>query len=109
MKWLQSASIAVLPWLALTVSLSAQTGDPGLELAFMSATTSVTLLNEGREIRSCGSETYPRRWPTWIRTRRLPAWDRERPLDAAAQLSPGGCPFMTTFDLPDTEYAKACG
>jgi hypothetical protein len=25
---------------------------------------------------------------------------------AAAQLSPGGCPFMTTFDLPDTEYAK---
>ena len=47
MKWLQSASIAVLPWLALTMSLSAQTGDPGLELAFMPATTSVTLLNEG--------------------------------------------------------------
>ena len=26
---------------------------------------------------------------------------------AAAQISPGGCPFMTTFDLPDADYAAA--
>ena len=26
---------------------------------------------------------------------------------AAAQISPGGCPFMTTFDLPDVDYAAA--
>ena len=25
----------------------------------------------------------------------------------AAQVSSGGCPFMTTFDLPDAEYATA--
>ena len=48
----------------------------------------------------------------WIRTRRLPAWDRERLLERPGCVMllpnsvPGGCPFMTTFDLPDTEYAK---
>ena len=26
---------------------------------------------------------------------------------AAAQISSGGCPFMTTFDLPEADYAKA--
>jgi hypothetical protein len=26
---------------------------------------------------------------------------------AAAQISSGGCPFMTTFDLPDADYAAA--
>jgi len=25
----------------------------------------------------------------------------------AAQVSPGGCPFLTTFDLPDADYAAA--
>ena len=28
---------------------------------------------------------------------------------AAAQISSGGCPFMTTFDLRDTDYAAARG
>jgi hypothetical protein len=26
---------------------------------------------------------------------------------AAVQVSPGGCPFLTTFDLPDADYAAA--
>ena len=26
---------------------------------------------------------------------------------AAAQISSGGCPFMTTFDMPDADYAAA--
>jgi hypothetical protein len=26
---------------------------------------------------------------------------------AAAQISAGGCPFMTTFDLPNADYAEA--
>ena len=26
---------------------------------------------------------------------------------AAAQVSPGGCPFLTAFDLPDADYAAA--
>jgi len=26
---------------------------------------------------------------------------------AAAQMSAGGCPFMTTFELPDADYAAA--
>jgi hypothetical protein len=26
---------------------------------------------------------------------------------AAAQISAGGCPFMTTFDLPNADYAAA--
>lgn len=25
----------------------------------------------------------------------------------AAQVSPGGCPFLTAFDLPDADYAAA--
>jgi hypothetical protein len=26
---------------------------------------------------------------------------------AGVQMSSGGCPFMTTFDLPDSDYARA--
>ena len=26
---------------------------------------------------------------------------------AAGQVNPGGCPFLTTFDLPDADYAAA--
>ena len=26
---------------------------------------------------------------------------------AAGQVSPGGCPFLTAFDLPDADYAAA--
>jgi len=113
MKWLQSASMAVLPWLVLTMSLSAQTGEPGLELAFMPATTSVILLNEGGKYVAVDLKHIPEggqyrmdKDATIARVGPGAAPGTTRVRYAAAQLSPGGCPFMTTFDLPDTEYAK---
>ena len=42
-----SGSLSALALLAFTSPLGAQSSDPGVELAFMSRTMTVTLLNEG--------------------------------------------------------------
>ena len=107
-------SLGALAALALTASAQAQTADPGLELAFMSSTMTVKLLNEGGKYvaidlkhiaqgESCRMDkdaTIARVGPGGT-----PGTTRVR--YAAAQISSGGCPFMTTFDLPDAEYSAA--
>jgi hypothetical protein len=106
-------SAGVIALLAFTLPLRAQTADPGVELAFMPRTMTVTLLNEGgkyvavdlKHIPQGGScrmdkdATIARVGPGTTGTTQVRY--------AAAQISPGGCPFMTTFNLPDTEYAAA--
>ena len=99
--------------LLFTSPLGAQSSEPGVELAFMSRTMTVTLLNEGgkyvavdlKHIAQGGScrmdqdATIARVGPCTTGTTRVRY--------AAAQISSGGCPFMTTFDLPDADYAAA--
>lgn len=113
MKKLVCGSLSVLALLVFTSPLRAQSADPGVELAFMPRTMSVTLLNEGGKYvaidlkhiaqgESCRMDkdaTIARVGPG------APGTTRVR--YAAAQISSGGCPFMTTFDLPDADYAAA--
>ena len=98
---------------ALALGAQAQSSDPGVELGFMPHTTTVTLLNEdgkyvaidlkhiaqGETCRMDKDATIARVGPG------APGMVRVR--YAAAQISAGGCPFMTTFDLPEGDYAKA--
>lgn len=113
MKKLLLGSISALALAALTLPLQAQSSDPGVELAFMPTTINVTLLNEGgkyvaidlkhiaqgEKCRMDKDATIARVGPG------APGMVRVR--YAAAQISSGGCPFMTTFDLPEADYTKA--
>jgi hypothetical protein len=108
-----SGSLSALALLTFTSPLGAQVSDPGVELAFMPSTLTVTLLNEGgkyvaidlKHIAQGGNcrmdkdATIARVGPGATGTTRVRY--------AAAQISAGGCPFMTTFDLPDADYAAA--
>jgi hypothetical protein len=111
-KYLPGA-LSVFALLAFTFPLCAQTTDPGVELAFLPRTMTVTLLNEGgkyvaidlkhiaqgEKCRMDKDATIARFGPGATGTTRVRY--------AAAQISAGGCPFMTTFDLPDADYAAA--
>ncbi len=113
MKKLLLGSLSALALAGLTLPVKAQSSDPGVELAFMPSTMSVTLLNEGgkyvaidlkhiaqgEKCRMDKDATIARLGPG------APGMVRVR--YAAAQISSGGCPFMTTFDLPEADYAKA--
>jgi hypothetical protein len=106
-------SLSVFALLAFTFPLCAQTTDPGVEFAFLPRTMTVTLLNEGgkyvaidlkhiaqgEKCRMDKDATIARFGPGATGTTRVRY--------AAAQISAGGCPFMTTFDLPDADYAAA--
>jgi hypothetical protein len=105
--------ITALTLSALTVATQAQTPDPGVKFGFLPSTMSVTLLNEGgkyvaidlkhiaqgEKCRMDKDATIARVGPG------EPGMVRVR--YAAAQISSGGCPFMTTFDLPEADYAKS--
>jgi hypothetical protein len=106
-------SLSAFALLAFTFPLGAQTTDPGVELAFLPRTMTVTLLNDGgkyvaidlkhiaqgEQCRMDKDATIARFGPGATGTTRVRY--------AAAQISAGGCPFMTTFDLPDADYAAA--
>jgi len=106
-------SLSALALLAFTSPLRAQAADPGVELAFMPRTMTVTLLNEGgkyvavdlKHISQGGTcrmdkdATIARVGPGATGTTLVRY--------AAAQMSAGGCPFMTTFELADADYAAA--
>lgn len=100
--------------LATAVVAQAQTSDPGVELAFMPSTTTVTLLNEGGKHVAVDMKQIPQggtcrmdKDATIARVGPGAAPGTTRVRYVAAQVSSGGCPFMTTFDIADTEYASA--
>jgi hypothetical protein len=106
-------SLSVLALLAVTLPLRAQGTDPGVELAFMPRTMTVTLLNEGGKYVAIDLKHIPQggscRMDKDATIARVgpgaPGTTQVR--YAAAQISTGGCPFMTTFDLPNADYAAA--
>ena len=106
-------SLAVIALLAATLPLRAQSVDPGVELAFMPRTMTVTLLNDGGKYVAIDLKHIPQggtcRMDKDATVARIgpgaPGTTQVR--YAAAQISSGGCPFMTTFDMPDADYAAA--
>jgi hypothetical protein len=113
MKLSLSGALSVLAMVACALPGHAQSADQGVELAFMPRTMTVTLLNEGGKYVAVDLKHIPQggtcRMDKDATIARVgpgePGTTRVR--YAAAQLSSGGCPFMTTFDLPDTDYAAA--
>jgi hypothetical protein len=98
---------------ALLVSWGVGAED-NVELAFMPETKTVTLLNEGgkyvaiylKHIPEGGSCRMDKDATIFrVGPGKTPGTTLVR--YAAPQISSGGCPFMTTFELTDAEYAAA--
>jgi hypothetical protein len=96
------------------LSAQAQATDPGVELAFMPRTMIVTLLDDGGKYVAIDLKHIPQggtcrmdKDTTIARVGAGASPGTTRVRYAAAQVSPGGCPFATTFDLPDVDYAAA--
>jgi hypothetical protein len=106
-------SLSALALLAFSIPASAQSADPGVELGFIPRTMTVTLLNEGGKYVAIDLKHIPQggtcRMDKDATVARVgpgaPGTTQVR--YAAPQMSAGGCPFMTTFDLPDADYAAA--
>jgi uncharacterized protein YgiM (DUF1202 family) len=90
----------------------AQGTGPALELAFMPQTATVTLLNEGGKYVVVDLKHIPQggtcrmdKDATIMRVGVGANPDTTRVRYAAAQISAGGCPFLTMFDMTNTDYA----
>jgi hypothetical protein len=99
---------------ALPAAAQAQGADTGVELAFMPGTMDVTLLNEGGKFVTVDMKKIPkgekcRMEKDAIVVKVGPGATAGTILVryAAPQLSHGGCPFMTEFELPDADYTVA--
>jgi hypothetical protein len=114
MNTILCGSLSVIALIASALPLQAQSADPGAELAFMTRTITVTLLNEGGKYvavdlkhiaqgESCRMDKDATIARVGIGT--APATTSVRYI--AAQVSSGGCPFLTSFDLPDADYVAA--
>jgi hypothetical protein len=98
---------------ALMVSWPAMAED-NVELAFMPETKTVTLLNEGGKYVAIDLKHIPEggscrmdKDATILRVGPGKTAGTTLVRYAAPQISSGGCPFMTTFELSDAEYTAA--
>jgi hypothetical protein len=107
------ASLSTLALVAFASPLYAQAADPGVELAFMPRTMTVTLLNEGGKYVAVDLKHIPQgstcRMDKDATIARVGpgAAETTQVRYAAAQISAGGCPFMTVFELSNADYAAA--
>jgi hypothetical protein len=110
-----SGSLLAFVALTSTLPVGAQTvTDPGTELAFISRTMSVTLLNEGGKYVVIDLKHIPQggtcrmdKNATILRVGSGATEGTIRVRYAAPQLSSGGCPFLTEFGLPAADYDAA--
>jgi hypothetical protein len=114
MRTLIGIAIVAAAGVMIAGPVPAQTADPGVELAFMPRTMTVTLLNEGGKYVAIdlkhiaqGGTCRMDQEATIARVGPGSAAGTTRVRYAAAQVSPGGCPFLTAFDLADADYAAA--
>ena len=71
MKKLFCGSLSALALLAVSIPVSAQSADPGVELAFIPRTMTVTLLNDGGKYVAIDLKHIRKEERAgWIRTRR---------------------------------------
>src|SRR5215831_2471029 len=96
------------------LSAQAQATDPDVEFAFMPRSMTVTLLKEGGKYVAVDLKHIPQggtcrmdKDATIARVGVGASPGTTRVRYAAPQVSPGGCPFLTAFDLPDADYAAA--
>jgi hypothetical protein len=108
------AMIAVGALMVSALSAQAQAADPGTEMAFMPNTTTVTVLNEGGKNVAIDLKHIPQGGTCRVDKDDLIArvgpgaqTGTTRVRSVGAELTAGGCPFLTTFDLPDADYAAA--
>lgn len=106
--------LAAAALITFALSAQGQTADPGVELAFMPRTMIVTLLSEGGKYVAIDLKHIPQggtcrmdKDATIARMGAGASPGTTRVRYAAGQVSTGGCPFLTAFDLPDAEYAAA--
>ena len=111
---MRNQALGALALLASAVSTHAQNSDPGVELAFIPRTMTVTLLNEGGKYVAIDLKHIDQggscRMDKDALIARLGPGTRPgttRVRYAAGQVSSGGCPFLTAFDLPDSDYTAA--
>ena len=113
MKTFLRGPLSAVALMAFTSSIHAQVADSSIELAFMPRTMTVTLLNEGGKYVAVDLKHIPQggtcRMDKDATIARIGAGalGTTQVRYAAAQISSGGCPFMTTFDLSDADYAAA--
>jgi hypothetical protein len=114
MRTLVGIAILAAAGVILARPVSAQTSDPGVEFAFMPRTMDVTLLNEGGKYVAIDLKHIPQggtcrmdKDATIARVGPGATAGTTHVRYAAAQVSAGGCPFLTAFDLPDADYAAA--
>jgi hypothetical protein len=101
-------------WVPANVATPAQAKESGIELAFMPRTVTVTLLDDGGKYVAVDLKHIPQggtcqmdKDDTIVRVGAGAGPGTTRARAVAVQTSTGGCPFLTTFDLPDAEYAAA--
>ena len=111
-QWIIGSTAGVLAACAVTYAAHAQ--DQATELAFMPATKTVTLLNEGGKYVAVDLKHIPEggtcrmdKDATIFKIGPGRTADTIRVRYAAPQISSGGCPFLTVFELPESEYAAA--
>jgi len=99
---------------AAVVAPAIAMADDSVELAFMPETKTVTLLNEGGKYVAIDLKHIPEggtcrmdKDATIFKVGPGKAAGTTSVRYAAPQISSGGCPFLTTFELPDAEYAAA--
>jgi hypothetical protein len=112
--WRCIAGMVVGGLLLVPGKVFCQTQETGTELAFMPRTMIVTLLNEGGKYVAIDLKHIPEggtcrmdEGATIIRVGIGATPETTRVRYVAPQVSSGGCPFLTQFDLPTSEYAAA--
>jgi hypothetical protein len=103
------AAIALTTW---AFPASAQATEPVLELAYMPNTMTVTLLNKGGKYVVVDLKHIPEggtcrmdKDTTIMRVGGGAGFETTRVRYVSAQVSPGGCPFLTIFDVANADYA----
>jgi hypothetical protein len=106
--------IAAPAFILWAFAAHAQGTEPGLELASMPTTMTVTLLNEGGKYVLIDLTHIPKggtcrmdKDATIMRAGPGASPDTTRVRYVAAQVSSGGCPFLTIFDMTNADYATS--
>ena len=106
---LMAAAFAIMP-----LSAHAADADSGIELAFMPSSMDVTLLNEGGKFVTIdmkslakGDKCHMEKDSVIMKVGPGPTPGTTLVRYAAPNLTHGGCPFMTEFELSDADYTTA--
>jgi hypothetical protein len=114
MKLIAKNMLIVSALIAFPLAVRAEGADTGVELAFMPSAMDVTLLNEGGKFVTIdmkkiaqGEKCHMEKDAVVMKVGPGATAGTTRVRYAAPNLSHGGCPFMTEFELSDADYTAA--